>query len=86
MKPSPAPYLEGARCIGVDIGKCIVFEDSPAGLKSAVSSCPLAVVGLTSTLTPERLLELGAHHTVDDFSGSNLKEYVLERIRAGTCI
>lgn len=30
-KPDPEPYLVGARTLGVDPARCLVFEDSPAG-------------------------------------------------------
>ncbi len=30
-KPDPEPYLVGARTVGVDPARCLVFEDSPAG-------------------------------------------------------
>jgi HAD superfamily hydrolase (TIGR01509 family) len=36
-KPSPEPYLEGLRRLGLDAGMCIAFEDSPAGLACAHS-------------------------------------------------
>jgi len=34
-KPDPAPYLLGAKLLGVDPGRCVAFEDSPAGVRSA---------------------------------------------------
>lgn len=37
-KPDPEPYVLGATKLGVDIKKCIVFEDAPAGTKSGVSA------------------------------------------------
>lgn len=37
-KPDPEPYLQGARALGVDIGACVVFEDSPSGAASGLSA------------------------------------------------
>ena len=37
-KPSPDPYLLAAKKIGVDITKCLVFEDSLTGVESALSA------------------------------------------------
>lgn len=37
-KPSPAPYLEAARRLGVLPDKCLVFEDSPFGVQSALAA------------------------------------------------
>ena len=36
-KPSPEPYLEGLRRLGLDAEMCIAFEDSPAGLVSPLT-------------------------------------------------
>ncbi|QOQ38363.1 HAD family hydrolase [Trueperella pecoris] len=37
-KPDPAPYLLGARRVASDIRRCLVFEDSRAGLAAARAS------------------------------------------------
>lgn len=34
-KPDPAPYLMAASLLGVDPKRCIAFEDSPTGVRSA---------------------------------------------------
>lgn len=34
-KPDPAPYLLGAKKVGVDPAHCLAFEDSPNGIQSA---------------------------------------------------
>lgn len=34
-KPDPEPYLLAARRMGVEPGDCVVFEDSPTGVRSA---------------------------------------------------
>ena len=41
-KPDPQGFLLGAQRLGVSIGKCLVFEDSPgevAAAKAAGASC-----------------------------------------------
>ncbi|GAA1499193.1 HAD-IA family hydrolase [Paeniglutamicibacter kerguelensis] len=43
-KPSPEGYLQAAAELGVDISACVVFEDAPAGLQSAVNSGATTVV------------------------------------------
>jgi beta-phosphoglucomutase len=37
-KPHPDPYLEGMKRLGTTKEKCLIFEDSPTGIKSASSS------------------------------------------------
>ena len=60
-KPDPEPYLTAAARLGVDPARCVVLEDSPAGVASgeaagcavvAVSSVPGVVFGPT----PRRLV------------------------------
>ena len=45
-KPSPDPYQQAAQRLGVDPADCIVFEDAPAGLESALAAgCRVVLVG-----------------------------------------
>ena len=45
-KPSPEPYRLAATRLGVEARDCIVFEDAPAGLESAVAAgCRVVLVG-----------------------------------------
>lgn len=37
-KPAPEPYLRAAQRLGVDITRCVVVEDSPAGIQSGHAS------------------------------------------------
>lgn len=37
-KPHPEAYLRGAQLLGVDITRCVAFEDSPPGVTSAHSA------------------------------------------------
>jgi mannitol-1-/sugar-/sorbitol-6-phosphatase len=47
-KPDPEGYLEGARRLGVDPRRCVVFEDTPPGAEAG-RSAGARVVGLTTT-------------------------------------
>jgi HAD superfamily hydrolase (TIGR01509 family) len=50
-KPHPAPYLQAAERLGVDIEHCIAIEDSVPGVTSAVASNALTIgVPINSTL------------------------------------
>lgn len=37
-KPDPAPYLTGAAQLGLAPGRCLVVEDAPAGVSSAIAA------------------------------------------------
>ena len=45
-KPAPDPYLAGAAALGVRPGRCIVFEDSRAGIISARAAGVAHVIGV----------------------------------------
>jgi len=45
-KPAPDPYLEAASRLGVDIGRCVVFEDSANGIAAALAAGAGVVVGV----------------------------------------
>jgi sugar-phosphatase len=47
-KPHPEPYLRGAQLLGAKPEDCLVIEDAPAGIQSALAG-GMKVVGLTST-------------------------------------
>lgn len=54
-KPNPEGYLLGAKTLGVDPQRCVVFEDSAQGVRAG-HAAGAYVVGLTTTL-PARQLE-----------------------------
>lgn len=57
-KPNPECYLAGARLLGVPPGRCVVFEDAPAGVRAG-RAAGMTVVALTTTHGPAALSEAG---------------------------
>lgn len=53
-KPEPDVYLKAAKSLNLHPSKCIVFEDSLAGVEAG-RRAGAHVVGITSTHTPEEL-------------------------------
>ena len=52
-KPDPEPYLLGAARLGVAPEHCLVFEDAPAGIESALrAGCAVVQVGGDAPLNP----------------------------------
>ncbi|MHB8438730.1 MAG: HAD-IA family hydrolase [Acidimicrobiales bacterium] len=47
-KPDPAVFLSAAALLGVEPGRCVVFEDSPAGVAAATAA------GMECIAVPER--------------------------------
>jgi beta-phosphoglucomutase len=65
-KPDPEIYRTAAARVGVDCARCVVFEDSLAGIASGVAA-GMPVVGVTTTHTPEELRHCAL--VVRDFRG-----------------
>jgi len=53
-KPSPDPYLEAARRLGVEPSRCLVIEDAPAGI-AAGNAAGMTVWAVATTHAPEEL-------------------------------
>ncbi len=72
-KPHPEVYLTPVERLGLPIEKCIVFEDSFAGIRSALSA-GLPVVGIASGHSKKELLQEGVALAVDDFTLLSLNQ------------
>lgn len=72
-KPDPLPYTTALDKLNLAANEAIVFEDSPAGVRSAVAA-GLKTVGITSTYDAALLYDLGASLTVADFTDSRLQD------------
>ncbi len=64
-KPHPAIYLLAAEKLEADPGKCLAFEDTAMGVKSA-KTAGLTVVGVMTSHTKEELSE--ADYFIKDFT------------------
>lgn len=64
-KPHPEIYFLAAEKMGVEPNQCLVFEDTPTGVKSA-KSAGMTVVGVLTAHTKEELYQ--ADYFIKDFS------------------
>lgn len=78
-KPHPLPYLTGLKALGGEARRSLAFEDSISGIRAA-RAAGLAVVGMTTGLCAERLIEEGAAVTVADFRDPRLKPFTAARL------
>jgi sugar-phosphatase len=67
-KPHPDGYLAAAARLGVEPAECLVFEDAPAGIESAMAA-GMNVVGVKTTFSRK---ELGCVWCIDDFQAISL--------------
>ncbi|HYX17930.1 MAG TPA: HAD-IA family hydrolase [Nostoc sp.] len=70
-KPDPAPYQVALSNLGITAEKAIALEDSPSGIRSAVSA-DIRTIGIASTQDPQFLQEVGAFMTIPDFTDLQL--------------
>jgi beta-phosphoglucomutase-like phosphatase (HAD superfamily) len=75
-KPDPAPYLEAARRLGARVdglppADCIAFEDTVAGVSSAVGA-GMKVVAVSNSCPAEELQT--AHRVVDSLVGLSVDD------------
>jgi len=70
-KPNPEPYRKGASGVGIPADQCIVFEDSPAGIRAATAA-GMRVIGLLTTYPPEELHEAVA--VISDFTDVRVRQ------------
>ena len=63
-KPDPAIYLEAASLLDVDPKKCLVFEDTPAGIMAA-KGAGMTVISLKTTHSTRELTD--AYFLIDDY-------------------
>ncbi|MCB1297955.1 MAG: HAD family phosphatase [Microthrixaceae bacterium] len=69
-KPFPDPYLHAAQALGVDIARCVVIEDSPTGMRSAIAS-GAATVGVSHMVSLEGT---GAHVLWPSLAGRGIDD------------
>lgn len=72
-KPDPAVFLTTASLLGADPGRCVVFEDSPAGVVAAKAA------GMACVAVPES----GGTVTAEDFAGADAVLGSLEELDDG---
>ncbi len=67
LKPAPDIFLKAAELLGVAPSECVVCEDAESGVKAAKAG-GMRCLGITSTFSAERLMELGADLAASDIS------------------
>ncbi|MBV7469653.1 HAD-IA family hydrolase [Aeromonas media] len=68
-KPDPEPYLLAARQLGLAPADCLVFEDAPAGIRSALQAgCQVVQIG------GDKRLDVGVRARLEDWRQIRLTE------------
>jgi sugar-phosphatase len=74
-KPNPEPYLKGARLLGYQPHDCLVFEDTPPGIRAA-RSAEMTVIAMPNTYSVDELSEA-------DLVISSMQSLHVEMARSG---
>lgn len=74
-KPDPEIYLAACAKCGISPTDCIVVEDAISGVQSGVSA-GMKVIGYTSSVSEDRLLQAGADYCVGNMN--ELRELIIQ--------
>ncbi|KPQ36492.1 MAG: putative phosphatase/phosphohexomutase [Phormidesmis priestleyi Ana] len=66
-KPDPLPYQTALDKLAIHATEAIAFEDSIAGIRSAIGA-GIKTIGMTTTHSAQELIETGAVEAVADFT------------------
>ncbi|THG98747.1 hypothetical protein EW145_g7371, partial [Phellinidium pouzarii] len=66
-KPAPDPFLLAAKCLGFPATDCVVFEDSPSGIRAGVAS-GATVIAVCTSHPRDKVEGNGAHFVVEDMT------------------
>ncbi|KAJ7111540.1 HAD-like protein [Mycena crocata] len=66
-KPAPDPFLLAAKCLGFAADRCVVFEDSPSGIRAGVAS-GATVIAVCTSHERSQIENCGAHYIVEDMA------------------
>ena len=72
-KPAPDPFLLAAKCLGYSAERCVVFEDSPSGIRAGVAAGAIVVAVCTSH-SRRQVEECGAHYVVENLEDVHCEE------------
>jgi beta-phosphoglucomutase-like phosphatase (HAD superfamily) len=64
-KPAPDPFLLAAKELGFDARNCVVFEDSPSGIRAGVAS-GATVIAVCTSHERSKIENCGAHYLVEN--------------------
>jgi len=66
-KPAPDTFLLAANALDTIQKKCVVFEDSPAGIRSGVAS-GATVIAVCTSHERSKIENCGAHYIVENLN------------------
>ena len=78
-KPDPEAYLLAAKRLGVDVTECVAFEDSIAGVASALAS-GARTVGVKRLIPIEARPGLSRVSTLADLTVADIREIAAGRV------
>ncbi len=80
-KPAPDIYVTAAGSIGLEPSDCVVFEDMPSGIESAVAAGAGSIMVVASSLSHEFLSSLGGvDEVISDFRDADFRGRLIEMV------
>jgi beta-phosphoglucomutase-like phosphatase (HAD superfamily) len=72
-EPMPDPLPLATKCLGYQASSCVVFGDSPGGVRAGVAAGAVVIATCRSHLH-EQIEECGVHFIVDNLGSVHCKE------------
>ena len=80
-KPEPDIYISAAEAIGLEPSECVVFEDMPSGIESAVNAGAGKIIAVASSLSQQFLSSVGGvDEVISDFSDPDFVRRLTEEV------
>ncbi len=78
-KPNPEMFIKIMKKINVLPKECLIFEDSIEGVKAGLKSGS-KVIGVTTTHSKNKLINLGCSLTIDNYDDNNLLIKIMDKL------
>lgn len=80
-KPEPDIYIAAAEAISLEPSDCVVFEDMPSGIESAVAAGAGSVIAVASSLSHEFLASVGGvDEVISDFTDEKFVDRLIAMV------
>ncbi|KAF8443219.1 HAD-like protein [Boletus edulis BED1] len=84
-KPAPDPFLLAARELGFSAPNCVVFEDSPSGIRAGLAS-GATVIAVCTSHERKHIEHIGAHFVVDNMESVSCEPCEDGRLKFTVCL
>lgn len=75
-KPDSEPYKRAIKKYNISNNKCLIFEDSKAGLLSGLKVNPILLIGVETIYNEKQLMDYGVHKSIKNYCNLNITHLI----------